>query len=118
MRRKIAICMLLGAFGLTGLPAAQAEKGKASFYHDKFQGRRTACGQAFNQKKMTAAHKKLPCGTKVKVTRRDTGKSVVVTVNDRGPFVRGRVIDLRKAAARKLGFVKRGIAPVRLTVMR
>ena len=117
MPRKVVLYVLLSVVGVAGLSVAQAEKGKASFYHDKFQGRSTACGQAFNQKKLTAAHKKLPCGTKVKVTRRDTGKSVIVTVNDRGPFVAGRIIDLSKAAARKLGFVKRGIAPVRLTVL-
>ncbi|MDX1607174.1 MAG: septal ring lytic transglycosylase RlpA family protein, partial [Candidatus Competibacterales bacterium] len=84
------------------IPGQAHDQGKASFYHDMFHGRTTACGQTFDQDRMTAAHKELPCGTRVKVTRRDTGQSVVVTVNDRGPFVRGRIIDLSKAAARKL----------------
>ena len=118
MRRKIAIYLLLGALGTAWHTVAQAEKGKASFYHDKFHGRTTACGQTFSQKKLTAAHKKLPCGTKIKVTRRDTGKSVVVTVNDRGPFVTGRVIDLSKAAARQIGLIRSGLAPVRLTILK
>jgi rare lipoprotein A len=118
MRKKITICLLLSVFGAGFFSSAQAEKGKASYYHDKFHGRLTACGQRFNQKQLTAAHKKLPCGTRVKVTRRDTGKSVIVTVNDRGPFISGRVIDLSRAAARRLGFLKRGLAPVQLKVLR
>jgi len=118
VQKKIAIGLVISLCAAGALFPAQAEKGRASFYHDKFQGRLTACGQRFNQSKLTAAHRKLPCGTKVKVTRQDTGKSVIVTVNDRGPFVSGRVIDLSKAAARKLGFLRRGLASVRLTVMR
>ena len=117
MRRKIAIYLLASVVGTGWLAAAQAEKGKASYYHDKFQGRTTACGQKFSQKKLTAAHKELPCGTKIKVTRRDTGKSVVVTVTDRGPFVKDRIIDLSKAAARQIGLIKSGLAPVRLSIL-
>lgn len=118
MSRKTVIILYLGAIGLVWQPAVLAEEGRASFYHDKFQGRLTACGQKFSQKKLTAAHKKLPCGTKVQVTHRDTGESVVVTINDRGPFVKGRVIDLSKAAAQQLGFgQKKGIVPVELEVV-
>lgn len=70
----------------------------ASYYHDKFTGRKTASGQIFDNKKMTAAHKKLPFGTKVRVTNEANGKSIVVTINDRGPFTKGREIDLSKKA--------------------
>lgn len=117
MNKKVLRCALIaGAMGLTGV--AKAENGFASFYHDKFNGRTTACGQRFDQKRLTAAHKRLPCGTKVRVTRRDTGKSVIVTVTDRGPYVKGRVIDLSKAAARQLKLLKAGTAPVQVTVLR
>ena len=74
------------------------ENAHASYYHDKFTGRRTASGQVFNNKKFTAAHKTLKFGTKVKVTSVVTNKWVIVTINDRGPFVKGRDIDLSKAA--------------------
>ncbi|UOX35071.1 septal ring lytic transglycosylase RlpA family protein [Flavobacterium sediminilitoris] len=70
----------------------------ASYYHDKFNGRRTASGQKFNNNLYTAAHKKLKFGTKVKVTNTVNGKSVIVVINDRGPFIKGREIDLSKKA--------------------
>jgi rare lipoprotein A len=87
-------------------------RGLASFYADKYQGRRTSSGEVFDQQKMTAAHKSLPFGTKLKVTNPDNGRSVVVTINDRGPFVRGRVLDLSKAAASKIGLVSKGVGTV------
>ncbi|MBX2987402.1 MAG: septal ring lytic transglycosylase RlpA family protein [Bdellovibrionaceae bacterium] len=80
--------------------------GGASWYGPGFAGRRTASGEIFNPSEMTAAHKTLPLGTKVKVTYE--GKSVVVRINDRGPYVNGRVLDLSKAAAQKLGLVQDG----------
>jgi len=88
------------------------EKGNASFYADSFQGRKTASGETFRQSKKTAAHKTLPFGTKVKVTNLKNGKTVKVRINDRGPFVAGRMIDLSKGAARKLGMVRDGVAEV------
>jgi rare lipoprotein A len=94
------------------------ETGKASYYADKFQGRRTANGERFSQHKMTAAHKTLPFGTKVKVVNLDNGRSVKVTVNDRGPFVSGRIIDLSKKAARKMGMVQAGVANVEIRYKR
>lgn len=116
MNRAIAyLALVFCSLGMSSL--VKAERGEASFYHDKFQGRTTACGQAFDQSRLTAAHKRLPCGTRVRVTRRDTNSSVVVTINDRGPFVRGRVIDLSKSAARQLEMVRRGVAPVLVTVL-
>lgn len=74
------------------------KNGHASYYADKFHGRRTASGEKFDMNKLTAAHKKLPFGTKIRVTNEANGKSVVVTVNDRGPFVKSREIDLSKKA--------------------
>lgn len=73
-------------------------KGVASYYHDKFNGRKTASGERFSNKEYTAAHKDLPFGTKVRVTNLENGKSVIVIINDRGPFSKGREIDLSKKA--------------------
>lgn len=92
------------------------EEGIASFYSDRFQGATTASGDAFDQQALTAAHPSLPLGTKVLVTRADTGQEVEVLINDRGPYVEGRIIDLSKRAARELGMLRRGTAPVLVTV--
>ncbi len=85
-------------------------KGIASYYGGKFHGRKTASGDTFNQNEMTCAHKTLPFGTKLEVTNPSNGKEVEVVVNDRGPFIKNRVLDLSKGAARKLGIT--GIAKV------
>jgi rare lipoprotein A len=90
------------------------ETGLASWYGPKFHGKLTASGEVFNQEKFTAAHPTLPWGSKVKVINLDNGKSVDVRINDRGPFGRGRIIDVSRAAARALGMVGRGITTVRL----
>lgn len=95
----------------------ETEQGVASFYSDRFQGATTASGEQFDQQELTAAHPSLPFGTKVLVTRPDTGQEVEVLINDRGPFVQGRVIDLSKRAAMKLGMIRRGTAPVLLTLL-
>jgi rare lipoprotein A len=93
---------------------AQAESGIASVYGngDGYAGRKTANGERMNPGAMTAAHKTLPFGSHVRVTNKKNGRTVTVRINDRGPFVRGRVIDLSPAAARALGFA--GLAPVTL----
>jgi len=91
-----------------------ATSGMASYY---WQGQRTASGARFNPEAMTAAHRTLPFGTKVRVTNKRNGRSVVVTINDRGPFIRGRVIDLSRAAARVIGMTRAGVAPVSLDVL-
>ncbi|MEZ4705139.1 MAG: septal ring lytic transglycosylase RlpA family protein [Bdellovibrionota bacterium] len=91
-------------------------KGYASWYGGKFHGRKTASGEIYDQYKLTAAHKTLPFDTWVRVTNVDNGMSVVVKVNDRGPFVRGRIIDLSRRAAEKIDMVGTGTARVRLTV--
>jgi len=88
------------------------EVGIASFYHDYFHGRKTASGITFDNHKMYAAHKSLPFGTVLRVTNPDTEKSVIVEVVDRGPYVRGRVLDLSYAAAKELGFIRKGITDV------
>ena len=90
------------------------ETGLASWYGPKFHGKLTASGEVFNQEKFTAAHPTLPWGSKVKVTNLDNGKSVDVRINDRGPFGKGRIIDVSRAAARALGMVGRGITTVQL----
>lgn len=90
--------------------------GVASYYADKFNGRRTASGDTFSNSALTAAHRTLPFGSKVRVTNPDNGRSVVVRVNDRGPFHGSRVMDLSRAAAEKLGLVARGSGRVTLAV--
>jgi len=94
-----------------------AEEGLASWYGGKFQGRRTASGEIFDTHLLTAAHRSLPFGTRVRVTSLENGRSVEVRINDRGPFVAGRVIDLSLAAARAIGLAGRGVAAVRLEVL-
>ncbi|WP_262271150.1 MULTISPECIES: septal ring lytic transglycosylase RlpA family protein [Microvirga] len=79
------------------------QSGRASWYGPGFHGRRTASGETFNTNDLTAAHRTLPFGTRVRVVNRQTGKSVVVRINDRGPYAHGRVIDLSKASAQAIG---------------
>jgi len=93
------------------------EKGLASWYGDPYHGRATASGEVYDMHRMTAAHRTLPFGTVVKVTRRDTGAEVKVRITDRGPFVRGRIIDLSYAAAKKIDLVSDGVAPVKIKVV-
>jgi rare lipoprotein A len=90
------------------------ETGLASWYGSRHHGKHTASGEIFNQDKFTAAHRTLPWGTRVKVTNLANGKSVEVRINDRGPFSKGRIIDLSRAAARSLGMVEQGITTVRI----
>ena len=93
------------------------EKGEASWYGHPYHGRRTASGERYDMHQLTAAHRTLPFDTWVVVTRRDNGRSVEVRINDRGPFVRGRVIDLSFAAARRIGLDVDGVAPVSVEVV-
>ena len=101
-----------------GEAAGEAEEGLASFYADSFRGRLTASGAPYDPAALTCAHRTLPFGTRLRVTELGRGRSVVVTVNDRGPFVRGRVVDLSRAAAAAIGIVERGVAPVRVERLR
>jgi len=98
--------------------ARTAEEGIASFYSDRFEGKRTANGEIYRPDGLTAAHKKLPHGTRVKVSNLANGKSVVVTINDRMPASSRVVIDVSRRAAERLGFVKAGRARVTLEVER
>ena len=135
--RQVTIALLLlagaAAAGCTARPARREQpavrrdddvvkvlRGRATFYGDKFHGRKTASGERFSQRKMTAAHRSLPFGTRVRVTNLNNGKSVVVRINDRGPFGRDRrrVIDLSKAAARALDFIQSGWARVKIEVLK
>ncbi|MEN0040106.1 MAG: septal ring lytic transglycosylase RlpA family protein [Pseudomonadota bacterium] len=100
------------ALSLALIAPAAAQTGSASWY--ALDGNMTASGERMNSSKMTAAHRKLPFGTKIKVTNMHNKRSVVVRINDRGPFAKGRILDVSKAAARKLGFVSRGHARVRI----
>jgi len=88
--------------------------GHASFYGQKFHGRKTANGEIYNMYRMTAAHRTLPFGTLLLVTNLKNGKSVIVRINDRGPFIVGRMIDLSFAAAQKLDFINEGVVKVKV----
>ncbi|HWV58556.1 MAG TPA: septal ring lytic transglycosylase RlpA family protein [Longimicrobiales bacterium] len=90
------------------------EIGSASYYANSLAGRKTASGEPYRPEAMTAAHRTLPLGTRVRVTNLSNGRSVVVRVNDRGPFVSGRIIDLSRAAAEELGFIRKGHTRVRI----
>ena len=96
---------------------AKTLSGPASWYGGKFHGRRTANGERFDMNEMTAAHRSLPFGTRVRVTNERNGRSVVVRINDRGPFVGNRIIDLSRGAAAAVGMVNTGVAPVRVEVL-
>ena len=96
---------------------AKTLSGPASWYGGKFHGRRTANGERFDMNEMTAAHRSLPFGTRVRVTNERNGRSVVVRINDRGPFVGNRIIDLSRGAAAAVGMVNTGVAPVRIDVL-
>ena len=105
--------ILIGTLGCQAIH----QTGKASWYGKKFAGKPTASGEIFKPRKKTAAHKTLPFGTKVKVTRIDNGKSVYVIINDRGPFIEGRIIDLSKKAAKKLDMIDAGVVEVELRIV-
>lgn len=116
-------CAILPVLAMDGTAEAQraqapvyVQQGVASWYGPGFHGRRTASGERFNQHDLTAAHKKLPLGTRVVVTNLRNGKSVEVEINDRGPYVRGRILDLSRAAAEQIDMKKSGVTPVRLEI--
>lgn len=123
--KKVAFLIVVAATGallLNSCAPYQAHKGtayfkqrgKASWYGPGFAGRKTANGERFNPSQLTAAHRKLPFNTTVRVTNLDNDKSVVVRINDRGPYAGRRVIDLSKAAAKKIGLIKSGVAMVEI----
>ena len=128
MKNKISYMMLaIAPILLAGCASVQSadsakravnlERGQASFYADRYQSRKTASGERYDHGKRTAAHKTLPFGTRVKVTNTKNNKTVVVKINDRGPFVKGRIIDLSKSAFSRIGNTSAGILPVTLEVI-
>ena len=123
LSRALIVCCAVLVAGHAGLHHAVArpetraffrQTGVASWYGPGFHGKRTASGERFDQNDLTAAHRKLPLGSEVKVTNLENGRAITVEINDRGPYVKGRVIDLSKAAARRLGIVDDGVAKVRI----
>lgn len=98
-------------------PTIFLAEGTASYYGKRFQGRKTASGEPFDMHQLTAAHKKLPFGSKVLVTNLGNNRSVVVTINDRGPYSKNRIIDLSKAAAKRIGMIQAGVVKVKVEVL-
>ena len=118
-RGLLVIIMMISTLGVYSFKynANDAKTSFASFYHDKFNGRKTASGEVFNNRKLTAAHRTLPFGTVVQVTNLRTGKSVEVRINDRGPFHSSRALDLSKAAFDSIGNTARGTMPVEYEIV-
>jgi len=108
-------CIALFLLGICFL--SQAQEGKASYYSHKFSGRSTASGEKYDPEKLTAAHRSLPFGTCVKVTNLFNDSIVIVRINDRGPFVKGRIIDVSYHAARQLEFLLMGVTKVKIEIV-
>ena len=121
MRRTLILLGLITLFPVCGCAAThgnaadhRSETGLASYYSSHHQGKATASGERYDEHALTAAHRTLPFGTRVRVTNLGNDRSVVLTINDRGPYRKGRIIDVSKRAARELGFVAAGSARVRV----
>ena len=112
--KTIPVAGLALPFFLAAVPMAHAQSGMASWYALRS---RTACGERMNPSALTAAHRTLPCGTMIEVTNRRTGRVVTARVNDRGPFIRGRIVDLSRGAAQHIGLTASGTAPVNIRVV-
>ncbi len=118
MRNYVIVLTLLISMLSSNFAFCQSEEyGIASFYDDSFQGAKTSSGEAYDKDKYTGAHKKLPFGTIVRVTRLDTKESVKIRINDRGPYIKGRIIELSKRAAQKIDLVKAGVSRVKVEVL-
>jgi rare lipoprotein A len=101
----------------SGARALSVQRGSASYYSDKFAGRSTASGAPYEPRGYTAAHRSLPFGSVLRITRQDGGQTVYVRVTDRGPYARGRVVDLSRAAAEQLGMLRAGVVTIKLEVV-
>lgn len=114
-----ALAMLGGCASMTAMSSHGAvyQRGEASYYATSFAGRQTANGEPFDPSALTAAHRSLPMGTRVRVTNQINQRQVTVRINDRGPFTHGRIIDLSPAAARRLRMIRAGVAPVTLQIV-
>lgn len=110
----LLVCTATACHRKTGAGRSGTETGYASYYADSYDGRKTANGEIFRSSALTAAHKKLPFGTRVKVTNLSNGKTVKVRINDRGPFVSGRIIDLSRKAAKKIDMTTAGVVKVEI----
>jgi rare lipoprotein A len=108
----VTTVVVLLVYGLMEFHDLYSMTGIASWYGRRFMGKKTASGEIFDPEKMTAAHRRLPMGTIIKVTNLKNGREIVVRINDRGPYIPGRIIDLSRAAARQMDMIKRGLAPV------
>ncbi len=115
MKFQKIIFILATILSLTTTTALAQSKGKASYYGNKFHGRRTSDGSRYHKDSLTCAHRTLPFGTLLKVRNQKNGREVVVKVTDRGPFGPGRIVDLSMAAAREIGMVQQGVVPVEVT---
>ena len=115
MKFQKIIFILATILSLTTTTALAQSKGKASYYGNKFHGRRTSDGSRYHKDSLTCAHRTLPFGTLLKVRNQQNGREVVVKVTDRGPFGPGRIVDLSMAAAREIGMVQQGVVPVEVT---
>ena len=118
MEKYAALTLAFGLLLASGCARHHTEEGLASWYGPGFYGKKTASGERFRIYKRTAAHRTLPFDTRVRVVNLTNGRSVVVRINDRGPFVQGRIIDLSRAAARALGMLRDGVVEVRIEVKR
>lgn len=98
-------------------PLGAYQVGLASWYGEQFAGRPTANGEIFDPEGLTAAHRTLPLGTRVRVTNLENRRQVVVRINDRGPYIRGRIIDLSRGSARRLGYLNQGLTKVRIDIV-
>ena len=114
MKRRYVLIYLLPILSMCWQNLYSQEKGKATFYSDRFHGRKTSSGAVYHKDSLTCAHRTYPLGTLLEVTNPANGKKVIVEVNDRGPFSRGKIIDLSYAAAHKIGITRKGIATVEI----
>ena len=118
-RNSIALILMAGLLSACAANAGGYNQvGEASWYGERYHGRTTANGEKFNMNALTAAHRRLPFGTRVRVTNLKNQRSIVVRINDRGPYAGGRIIDLSRRAASILGFRNQGVARVRVQVVR
>jgi rare lipoprotein A len=114
--RLVTLLAVLLSFGALAANVAEVQEGKASYYADSLDGNKTASGEPYDKNALTAAHRELPFGTRVKVTYLKNGKSVDVVINDRGPHSKNRIIDISGAAAEQLGLKEAGVGKVKLEV--
>jgi rare lipoprotein A len=113
--RKLSILIVILLISFSSFAGTE---GVASYYHDNFNGRKTASGMIYHKDRLTCAHRTYPFGTKLEITNLSNGDTVVVTVTDRGPFNKGCIVDLSKAAARKLHMIEKGLQKVKIKVVK